>query len=312
MIRATSLFIGMGIVLGTTPVVAQLSLPTACGVGIPRAESEGYVGLPQGDVFCPLVADPKSVRSFASYLRARATRVNPTTQSTFDTDVGAVGISDALGLGRWNGARAGDGVQVSLVGSVFAQFDLRAASYDLLNADYVVGLPVTMRRGAWSARVRVYHQSSHLGDEFLLRPDDPRPTRENLSFEAAEALVSLDVGSVRLYGGGERLINRNPNDLAATVGHVGGEWRPRAALFSLGSVATVRPIVALDLKATSGDVDRPASSAMAGLDIARRRDSDTTGRRWMIVAQFYSGPSPYGQFYRDDIRYYGVGVLFNP
>jgi hypothetical protein len=296
----------------TAPASAQLARSTACGVGVPAAESSGYVGLPHGDVFCPLVADPKALRSFASYLRARATQVNPTTQSTFDTDVGAVGISETLGLGRWNGARAGEGLQVSLAGSVFAQFDLAAESYDLLNADYVVGLPITYRRGAMSARARLYHQSSHLGDEFLLRPVDPRPTRENLSFEAAEFILSLDAGSLRLYGGGERLINRNPDDLAATVAHAGGEWRPQAILFSLGSVASIRPIAAVDVKATSGAMDRPATSAMLGIDIARRRDTDATGRRWMIMAQFYSGPSPYGQFYRDDIRYYGVGLLFNP
>ncbi len=295
-----------------TAARAQLHPSTACGVGIPADESTGYVGLPEGDVFCPLVADPKSIRSFASYLRARATQFNPTTQSTFDTDVGAVGISDAIGLGRWNGARPNDGVQFAVSAGVFAQFDLRSSSYDLLNADYTVGLPVTFRYGAFSGRARIYHQSSHLGDEFLLRPSDPAPTRENLSFEAAELLGSLDMGALRAYGGGERLINRNPDSLAATVWHAGAELRPMTALLSIGSVATLRPIAAVDVKATEGNFDRPAMSAMAGLDISRRRDPGGSGRRWMILAQFYSGPSPYGQFYRDDIRYYGFGISFNP
>jgi hypothetical protein len=291
---------------------AQRHPSTACGVGILVSESSGYVGLPEGDVFCPLVSDPKAIRSFASYLRARATQFNPTTQSTFDTDVGAVGISDAIGLGRWNGGHPNDGIQFSLSAGVFAQFDLGSASYDLLNADYTVGLPVTFRRGAFSGRARIYHQSSHLGDEFLLRPTDPATTRENLSFESAELLVSLDVGALRAYGGGESLINRNPDSLASKVWHLGAELRPSTVLLSLGSVATLRPIAAVDVKATEGNLDRPATSATAGLDIARRNDPGASGRRWMILAQFYSGPSPYGQFYRDDIRYYGVGVSFNP
>ncbi|MCC6771985.1 MAG: DUF1207 domain-containing protein [Gemmatimonadaceae bacterium] len=299
--------------VATAQKASGQSLPsTACGVGIPTAESSGYVGLPQGDVFCPLVADPKAVRSFASYLRGRATKLNPTTQSTFDTDVGAVGISDALGLGRWNGARPNDGVQFALSAGVFAQFDLGSSSYDLLNADYVVGLPITFRHGAVSGRARIYHQSSHLGDEFLLRPDDPSPSRENLSFEAVELLLSLDMGALRVYGGGESLINRSPADLERHVLHAGGELRPATVLFSLGSIASIRPIAAIDVKATSGNVDRPAMSATAGIDIARRVELDRSGRRWMILAQYYSGPSPYGQFYRDDIRYYGLGVSFNP
>ncbi len=48
------------------------------------------------------------------------------------------------------------------------QFDLSAPSSDLINTDYVVGVPLSWRSGGWSTRVRLYHQSSHLGDEFLL------------------------------------------------------------------------------------------------------------------------------------------------
>jgi len=57
---------------------------------------------------------------------------------------------------------------VSLFGAVFAQFNLDTPSFDLLNADYLVGPELTLRHGRWSGRVRFYHQSSHLGDEFLL------------------------------------------------------------------------------------------------------------------------------------------------
>jgi hypothetical protein len=235
------------------------SLPsTRCGVGIPQAESDGYIPLPHGDVFCPLTADPKAIRSFASFLRARATQVNPSTARAFDTDVGAVGIGDRIGLGRWNGARPNDGVQLSLEAGVFAQFDVNASSFDLLNADYVIGLPLTFRRGALSGRLRVYHQSSHLGDEFLLRPDDPEQERENLSFEASELILSVDWGALRLYGGGEYLVNRSPASLAKVVGHGGVEIRPNLALFSVGPLATVRPIA-------MADVQRLVAGAVPGL-----------------------------------------------
>lgn len=296
------------------PLASQgQSLPsTRCGVGIPQSESGGYVGLPRGDVFCPLAADPKAIRSFASYLRARASQVSPSTARAFDTDVGAIGIADAIGIGRWNGARPNDGVQLALEAGVFAQFDVRAASFDLLNADYIIGLPLTFRRGGVSGRARIYHQSSHLGDEFLLRPDDPEQERENLSYESAELVLSVDAGALRLYGGAEYLVNRSPATLAKVVGHGGVELRPNVALFNVGPLATVRPVAMADVKLADDQSDRPATSVMAGFDIARRRDSDATGRRWMIVAHLYTGPSPYGQFYRDDIRYYGVGVSFNP
>ena len=78
----------------TTPsqARAQLPAPSRCAVGIPGDETSGYVPLPRGDVFCPLLADPKGQRSFVSYLRE--------TGDDGDRDVGSVGISDAFGLLR--------------------------------------------------------------------------------------------------------------------------------------------------------------------------------------------------------------------
>src|SRR6185295_5880290 len=99
-----------------------------------------------------------------------------------------------------------EGLQISLAGAVFAQVDLNAASYDLMNADYLIGLPITYRVDRFSTRLRLYHQSSHLGDEFLLREGLPI-TRENLSFESVEWLVSQDLASLRLYAGGEYLLH---------------------------------------------------------------------------------------------------------
>jgi hypothetical protein len=43
----------------------------------------------------------------------------------------------------------------------------------------------------------VYHQSSHLGDEYLLRGEDIQ--REKLSFESFELLVSQEVSALPVY-----------------------------------------------------------------------------------------------------------------
>src|SRR4029078_5259785 len=136
-------------------------------------------------------------------------------------DLATIGIGDAFGLGRWNGSNPGDGVQLSLAAGVFAQFDLDSVSYYLLNADYVFGLPLTIRKGAFSTRLRVYHQSSHLGDEYLLREPPERRNRINLSFESAEMILSIDAKALRFYGGGELLLRREPKDLERYVAHGG-------------------------------------------------------------------------------------------
>lgn len=288
------------------PVSAQIAASTRCGVGIPESERTGYVPLPRGDVFCPLIADPKASRSFASYLRHES----GDDLTDAELDIASVGIGDSFGLGRWNGSRPGDGVQFALTAGVFAQFDLGTESYDMLNADYVIGFPLTMRQGWFSARVRIYHQSSHLGDEYLLREPPARQDRENLTFEALEAIISADAGPLRVYGGGEFFFRREPEDLGQSLVHGGVELRPLPRVLPLGSLGGFRFVGALDVKSSEEQDWEPAISARGGLEYDRAGGTDATARRWGIFAEFYTGPSPYGQFFREKVRLMGLGVHF--
>lgn len=302
-----SLAIGSMVVsvfMGGAPIVLRAQMPasTRCAVGIPESEASGYVPLPRGDVFCPLLADPKGQRSFVSYLRE--------TDDKGDHDVGSVGISDSFGLLRVGGSTAGNGFQISLQGSVFAQFDLDISSYDLLNADYMIGVPITVRLHNFSTRLRVYHQSSHLGDELILRTKDPAFVRENISFESAEAIVSIDGGPLRVYGGGEYLLRRDPPDLERSVLHGGVELRPARRLLRFGSIAGMRFVAAGDVKASEQQDWKPAISVRTGFEFDRPRDTEPPSRRWGLLFEAYDGPSPYGQFFRRNVRHIGAGIHF--
>jgi hypothetical protein len=193
-------------------------------------------------------------------------------------------------------------VQLDLAGSIFAQFDLGTSSTDLINADYIVGLPLTIRRAAFSTRIRLYHQSSHLGDEYLLRAEDV--LRENLSFESLEVLVSRELGPFRAYAGGELLVRRDPDMLGKGLLHGGLELRT----LSLGRV---RGLAAVDVKAADDQDFSPAWSGRAGLELARSAAAGHPTRLVQLVAEYYRGPSPYGQFFQDDIEYYGIGIHFS-
>ena len=276
---------------------AQESFRSRCGAGIHVDNRSGWVWLPQGEIFCPLVADPKGERSFLSYLRGDfATIANP--EPGAETNIGAVGLSDRFAIFRVTGSRPGDGLQLDVVGAVFAQLNLDRSSFDLINTDFLVGLPLTFRRGGFSSRLRVYHQSSHLGDEFLLSRE---PERINLSFESIEVILSQELGPARAYAGGETFFRREPADLSSRLFHAGVEFRP--ATFGDG-----RLLAAVDVKAVD-DVDwELAWSARAGVEIARIPSPGHPPRIVSLTATFYDGPAPYGQFYRQDIRYWGFGL----
>jgi hypothetical protein len=288
-------------ILLLTATGAAARQASRCGAAVHVDEGTGFVLFPQDRLFCPLIGDPKEPRSFISYQRGEYRSIDDPAASD-DTDIGSVGLGDAFGLFRSGGPTAGEGVQLDLAGSIFAQFDLGTSSTDLINADYIVGLPLTIRRAAFSTRIRLYHQSSHLGDEYLLRAEDV--LRENLSFESLEVLVSRELGPFRAYAGGELLVRRDPDTLGKGLLHGGLELRT----LSLGRV---RGLAAVDVKAADDQDFSPAWSGRAGLELARSAAAGHPTRLVQLVAEYYRGPSPYGQFFQDDIEYYGIGIHFS-
>lgn len=289
----------IAVFLFTQSVEAQAIVASRCTTGVHDTEALGTVFFPHGQLFCPLIADPKEPRSFLSYLRGEFRTLDD--PSGEDTHIGAVGLGDSFGLVRWGGPKKGDGVQLDIVGSVFAQFDLRARSKDLINADYIVGLPLTIRRNGFSARLKVYHQSSHLGDEFLLR--DQEIQRDNLSFESVELLLSREMGPFRAYAGGEELFRHEPDALAAQLVHGGLELRT-------GRAGRLQFVAAVDLKATKQHDWSPATSVRTGLEVGSSAEAGLPSRLVSLLLELYQGPSPYGQFFQDDIKYIGIGLHF--
>ena len=279
---------------------AQTQDAPRCGTGVHETQAEGGVWLPDDQIFCPLLADPKEPRSSVSFLRGTFRSLDD--PSGRRTSIASVGLGDSFGLVRWGGPEAGEGVQLDVIGSIFAQFDLGAESNDLINADYVIGLPLTARRDGFSLRARIYHQSSHLGDEYLLRDDTL--VRENLSFESVELLASLEIGPLRAYAGGERIFRREPETLPSRLFHAGAELRS-------GRAGTVQFVAGFDLKTTERHDWSPAMSGRVGLEMGRPGPGDHPGRLITLMLELYEGPSPYGQFFQDDISYVGVGLHFS-
>jgi len=275
---------GMAIVV--KPAGNGMQGATGSIMGI-TGEGEAF---PVGDLFRPLLADPKQPQFFISITPFRSSGVSYT--------MAAVGFGETFGLYRLFGANKEDGLQLSVEGALFAQFNLDAASSDLINADYSIGFPVTYRYGDNSLRFRIYHQSSHLGDEFLQSANPPE--RVNLSFEAVELIYSREWRGWRVYGGGEYLLHNEPGDLKPMSGHWGLEYRGSAPLVWNG-----RPVAGVDMKSFEEhdwDID---TSVKAGLEFGHPNPGQ---RRLRLMAEWYKGFDPHGQFYNNKVEYYGMGV----
>ena len=258
----------------------------------PRVLRDWQTGLlPGGTLFQPLMADPRWPHFAASYQRYLR---DPTL-----TDVGAVSFGETFALLRerfWE-----SWWEAGIQAGVFAIFDLNAESADLVNADYFVALPFGFRNGDLSALLRIFHQSSHLGDEFLLRSKIPRL---NLSYEGVDVKVSYDFSDwLRVYGGGGYIFHTDPPGLDPLSLQYGAEvrspWPDRAAGW--------RPVAAVDVQHREENDWSSDFSARAGVEL----DGVLASRKMQILFEYFLGRSPNGQFFRNKIEYFGIGAHFH-
>jgi hypothetical protein len=252
------------------------------------------IPFPVGDLFTGPLADPKQPRFHSTYQHYHL--------SFGAFNIASVGFGETFGLLRWPREREGDGWQLGLGGAVFAIFNLDASSKDLLNADYVIGMPWSYRSGEWSGRLRYYHQSSHLGDEFLLEPQaGPPVTRINLSYEALEILGSWERRGLRVYGGGSRIVSTD-TPLARDRTQVGVEYRGAPTRWR-----TARIVAGFDVQSwdeTGWDRDK---SFKAGLQF---RSPYGGARSLQVLLEYYEGHLPHGQFYPRVVESIGFGIAY--
>ena len=282
---------------GTAPGLVPVPPATVRADGAPppatavTQDSGGQV-LPRSNLFEPLMADPRWPRFSAGYR-----------YYTDDPDVdhaGAVSFGETFSLyrnslfgGRW---------EVGFQAAVFSVFDMNSDSLDLVNADYWVGIPVSYRIGDFSILGRLFHQSSHLGDEFILREGIDESRRVNVSYEAVEGLASYDIGEeFRIYGGVSYLFDQEPSDLKPWGTQAGLEYESNETIAS----GLLRPIAAADLKFREESDWQMDLSLRAGVQL----ESTFLGpRRIRLLAEYYNGSNPNGQFYSRDLEYVGFGI----
>lgn len=258
----------------------------------PKLTAEGWQAFPEGRVVPPFMADPRAPHFSLAYLRY--------TKSEFPKlrNVGSVSLGEEFNLVQYGSAGFGQ-FNVALEPAIFAIFNMDQPSEDLINADYRIGLPLEYRHGPVAFKFTTLHQSSHLGDEFLL--NNPTIDRVNLSYESIDLKATLDLGQFRVYAGGSRLVHQEPEDLKRWGAQQGIEWLSTATFIS----DALAPLIAVDLQEREETDWRVSVSVRAGIELV---NPEHTRRRIQFLLEYYRGDNPNGQFYRDKVEWFGAGL----
>ncbi|WP_394752223.1 DUF1207 domain-containing protein [Crenothrix sp.] len=253
---------------------------------------------PSEHLFKPLLADPRWTHFSVAYHNYQ--------NNTFNgNNIASVSFGETIPFYRNNLGKFNAQWEVGLQGGVFSDFNLDAPSVDLINTDFIGALYTSVRAGHFSAFGRLYHQSSHLGDEFLLSQLNTQFQRVNLSYEGVDLRLSYEFPyGVRIYGGGGGIFDRDPSTLRVWSTQAGIEFRSPWVL----DFAAMRPIVAVDIKNRDQNNWNTDVSARAGVQFD---NSTLLGRRFQLLVEYYNGYSPSGQFYKSKIEYIGLGAHYH-
>jgi opacity protein-like surface antigen len=274
------------------PAIADIPSAAPPQVVKPELSKSESKFLPHGLLFAPLHADPRWPHfSIASRRISSGTEPKSTGSANFGETFAL--YRDAAPLdGQWD---------IAIQAGVFSIFNMDTASKDLVNADYTAGLLASYRTGAFSGFLRFHHQSSHLGDEFILNSRTP-VNRLNLSFEEVDAKLSYELTSwFRVYGGGGVLVGKDPTTLGIGTSQFGAELNSPWTLLS----GKIRPVVYADFQANERSNWAVSRSLMAGLQFENARIGD---RKLLVLVEYFKGPSPNGQFFTQSTDWLGLGI----
>lgn len=159
------------------------------------------------ELFQPLIADPRNVTYIIGWRSG---------DRVMGCKAVNIALGDDFGIYRWIDALWHGDIQIGIESGIWSVFNMDpghpniAGGTELVNTDFYVGVPITYARDKWSFRLRGYHISGHLGDEFLV--NHPGFVRLNPSIEAIDFFTSYQASeAIRLYVGPGVYVHSDPS-----------------------------------------------------------------------------------------------------
>jgi hypothetical protein len=277
--------------LGRLVFVSALIASTLTTASAQSVEALPVQIFPRVSLFAPLAADlrwPKFTMGYNYYFGDSQL-----------THAGSAEAGASIAIVQKKNTRRPGAWEIGFQGGIFAVFDLGAPSSDLINADYLGGITFSYKLDSLVFFARYMHQSSHLGDEYLLNNE---VERINLSFEEISALVSYDpLAWARVYGGAGVIVRSTPSNLDRWSLQFGSEFRPVTAK----TKRRLQLLVAVNLQCWQESDWIPDASVVSGLTLDPIGESSY---RVDFLLRYYIGRSPNGQFFTERIQTLGPAI----
>lgn len=196
-------------------------------------------------------------------------------------------------------------LDVGLECAAFTQFEFTNRGNEfqrnIISTDYLIGLPIVLKVKAWTLRLRLYHLSAHMAEDYIIKNGIDEFAYHNNKYEQVDFTAAYQISNFRIYLG------------------IGATFRANTARRPMVFTYGLEYLLALNQKESThfyagfyADSKEelgysPAVNAGLGVQLGK---PDRRPIKFLIT--YYYGPLPYSVFYGNQIQWLGIGLYINP
>jgi len=194
---------------------------------------------------------------------------------------------------------------IGVEGGVFTQFEWTRRSGDLkryiISTDYLFGIPFVLSVKSWTIRLRIFHLSSHMAEDYIINNDLTSRAYTNNKYEQVDITTSYLMKNFRFYMG-VGVTFRAVRDRKPMVFTGGVDY-----LLALNKKKSAHFFASLYLDSRQEFDYSPATNLGIGVQLGK-----ADRRPVKILATYFRGPLPYSVFHGKPVQWLGIALYINP
>ncbi len=210
---------------------------------------------------------------------------------------------------RWE-KDANHGSEIGFDYLIMTQYDIERVKRDnmeqaapmgtQLNSDYRISGWYTKRSGTSTYRVRLFHQSSHLGDDFVIRNGITVRGSNPMNYEQIDITRSVQNGYHRYYYGFGYAITPHAERkrMAFQIGYFSSRSTTRSP--------NNKFIYGADMKIMEQNGYRPSIKLGIGYELGESHRNPPR-----IILEYFNGNLPYSRYESTVVELLGIGLYMN-
>lgn len=196
-------------------------------------------------------------------------------------------------------------LDVGIEGAVFTQFEWTNRDDDfqrnIISTDYLIGLPLVLALKSWTVRLRIFHVSAHMAEDYIIKNDIVLIPYHNNKYEQVDLTAAYQINNFRIYigMGATFRANRARQPMVFTYG--------LEYLLSLNKRESAHLFAGFYADSKQEFDYSPALNLGVGVQLGK-----ADRRPIKILATYFRGPLPYSVFHGEPVQWLGIGLYINP